>query len=123
VKARPVAAALVLALVAAACADGYTQALLTRFFAASRLEDRTALGPIATVMFDPRTDGTVLDFDITSSRVQPNGEERVLVSARVHLPNGDTVHKPLVVTMRRSNPAADKSTTSRWIVVDVAGAP
>lgn len=116
---RP-AAALVLALTAVACGGGYEQALIAHFFTASRLEDRTALQPIATVMFDPRTDGTVLRFDITGINTAADGTERVTVSARVHLPGGDTVEKTLVVTMRRSDPAVDKGMTSRWIITGIS---
>jgi hypothetical protein len=119
VKLRPALVAAALALSALACAGGYEQALLTQFFAASRLDDRTALGPIATVMFDPRTDGTILRFDITHTSQEEHGVKRVTLVARVHLPSGDTVQKTLIVTMRRSDPAVDKGTTSTWIITSV----
>ena len=121
-KARSVLVALALATSAIACAGGYEQALLTQFFAASRLDDRTALQPIATAIFDPRTDGTVLSFDIAGSTPEDHGTKRITVSARVHLPGGETVQKQLVVTMRRSDPAIDKDTTSRWIITSVTSA-
>ena len=119
-KLRPALVAAALALTAIACAGGYEQALLTQFFAASRLGDRTALAPIATVIFDPRTDGTVLRFDITDTSPEEHGVERITLAARVHLPSGDTVQKTLIVTMRRADPAIDKGTTSRWVITGVA---
>ncbi len=119
-KARVVLMAVALGLSAIACAGGYEQAVLDQFFTASRLIDRTALQNIATVIFDPRTDGTVLRFDVERIAPEDHNEKRVTVSARVHLPNGDTVQQTLVVTMRRADPAVDKGTTSKWIVTKVA---
>jgi len=40
------------------------QSIVSQFFSASRLRDATALDKIATVMFDPRTQGSVTDFTI-----------------------------------------------------------
>jgi hypothetical protein len=120
VKARVVLMMVALGLSAIACAGGYEQALLAQFFTASRLLDRTALQNMATVIFDPRTDGTVLRFDVERIDPEDHNEKRVTVSARVHLPNGDTVQQALVVTMRRADPAVDKATTSQWIITKVA---
>ncbi|HWF85727.1 MAG TPA: hypothetical protein VG222_12805, partial [Vicinamibacterales bacterium] len=74
---------------------------------------------MATVIFDPRTDGTVLRFDVERIAPEDHNEKRVTVSARVHLPNGDTVQKTLLVTMRRADRAVDKGTTSQWIITKV----
>jgi hypothetical protein len=49
-------------LVALAC--GSEQALVGQFFSASRLRDNTSLDNLATVMFDPRTQGTVTSFTV-----------------------------------------------------------
>jgi hypothetical protein len=119
VNARAVSAALVAGLIAIGCSGGYEQALLAQFFTASRLLDRTALQSVSTVMFDPRTEGTVLRFDVERIGPEDHGEKRVTVSARVHLPNGETVPKTLIVTMRRADPAVDTGTTSRWIITGV----
>jgi hypothetical protein len=40
------------------------QSIVSQFFSASRLRDATALEKVATVMFDPRTQGSVTDFTI-----------------------------------------------------------
>jgi hypothetical protein len=42
------------------------QQLLTNFFRASRVRDNATLSNIATVQFNPRADGSVQDFEITS---------------------------------------------------------
>jgi hypothetical protein len=42
------------------------QQLLTNFFRASRVRDNATLSNISSVQFNPRTDGTVQDFKITS---------------------------------------------------------
>jgi hypothetical protein len=42
------------------------QQLLTNFFRAARVRDNTTLGNIAAVNFNPRTEGTVEDFEIVS---------------------------------------------------------
>jgi hypothetical protein len=42
------------------------QQLLTNFFRASRVRDNATLSNIAAVQFNPRTDGSVQDFEITS---------------------------------------------------------
>ena len=49
--------------VALAC-SGSEQSLVGQFFSASRLRDNTSLDNIATVMFDPRTQGTVTMFTL-----------------------------------------------------------
>jgi hypothetical protein len=55
------------ALLAAACGStAPEQQVLTNFFRASRVRDNGTLANIAAVSFDPRTDGTVQDFEITN---------------------------------------------------------
>jgi hypothetical protein len=110
------------ALIAAGCAGGYEQALLAQFFTASRLLDRTALQTISTSIFDPRTDGTVLRFDVDRIAPEDHGEKRVTVTATVHRPSGETVPETLIVTMRRANQAVDPGATSEWFITRVAQA-
>jgi hypothetical protein len=60
------------ALLAAACGStAPEQQVLTNFFRASRVRDNGTLANIAAVSFDPRTEGSVQDFEITST-----GEEQ-----------------------------------------------
>jgi hypothetical protein len=116
---RAAAVAIALALSAAACANGYEHALIAQFFAASRLLDRTALQDVSTTIFDPCTDGTVLQFDLKGISPENGHEKRATVSARVRRPDGDTVQETLIVTMRRADPAASDGATARWIVTSV----
>lgn len=51
---------------ATACSGGPEQALVGQFFTASRLRDNTSLDNIATVIFDPQTQGIVTGFSVTN---------------------------------------------------------
>jgi hypothetical protein len=46
--------------------SGSEQSIVSQFFSASRLRDNTSLDNIATVIFDPRTQGSVTTFSIQS---------------------------------------------------------
>ncbi len=60
------------ALLAAACGSRPPeQQVLTNFFRASRVRDNATLANISAVSFDPRTEGTVQDFEIVGA-----GEEQ-----------------------------------------------
>ncbi len=96
-------------LIAAGCSGGAEQAIIGQFFAASRLVDRTALEKVATVAFDPRTQGTVTRFSIQRVSPERGMMKEVTLSATVHLPSGETRRKTLVITMRREM-------VGRWIV-------
>jgi hypothetical protein len=98
-------------LVIAACSGGPEYAVLDRFFSASRLRDLTALQRVATVVLEPRRQGTVLAFQITRISAGSAGQDDVLVLADVHTPDGAIEKRPLVATLRRSG--------SLWMVVDV----
>jgi hypothetical protein len=50
----------------AGCSSTSEQPILNQFFTASRLRDNTTLAGFAAVAFDPKTDGIVTAFDITS---------------------------------------------------------
>ena len=89
------------------------KALLDQFFAASRLRDKTALATISTVVFEPREQGTVVDFEITgvqiTGRDAMNVAKEVTLSALVRQPDGQTVRKTLIVTIAGSMVTAVKS--------------
>ena len=53
-------------LAALACSNAPEQPILNHFFTASRLRDKSSLDSFATAVFEPRTDGTVQTFSITS---------------------------------------------------------
>ena len=65
---------------AAACgARPPEEQLLRRFFEASRLYDTAAVEELATVIFHPRVDGIVQDFEVESfgdEETLPNGAAR-----------------------------------------------
>ena len=108
------ALAAVLSVLFMGCSVPPEQPILERFFAASRLRDTTALSTVATILFEPREQGTVLGFDLKT--IDPDGLDKktVTVSALVRLPGGHTARKSLVVTLQRSS--------AGWIVTAVKDA-
>ena len=62
-----------------ACSAGPEKPILNQFFTASRLRDNTSLQSFATVAFDPRTQGSVSGFEITS--VSPEQRKPLNVKA------------------------------------------
>lgn len=68
VLARAAALAAVSALVLTAACSSYSneQQVLRKYFQANQLRDQSTVGNVATVEFDPVTDGTVQSFDITA---------------------------------------------------------
>jgi hypothetical protein len=114
------AALIVCALVAAGCAPR-EELLLSQFFGASRLRDRTALQGVSTVTFEPRQQGIVRTFRITGTTPErlDGGEaaKEVTVVAPVVLPDGRTVRESLVVTMRRAGPG--EHAAYGWIITGV----
>jgi hypothetical protein len=127
-KASALAGALV-TLTVVSCAHDAERALLNQFFAASRLRDLTALQKMATVVFEPATDGIITSFDILQiTAVQsPDGmspSKRVLISAPVQLPDGGTVTKTVVVTMGRRPVGGDQNPSRDWMITGItAGLP
>jgi len=81
------------------CSGAREHALLERFFTASRLRDLTALRTVSTVVFEPKEQGTVVSFEITSIEEVSVGSKIVRVSAQVRRPNGQTVPQILLVTI------------------------
>ena len=112
---------LILAFSIPACAAP-EQALLERFFGASRLRDTTALESIATVIVEPLQQGIVRTFTMagaTDERLEGAAAAKdITVDAVVALPDGRTVSKRLVVTLQR--PRGDGP--ARWVVTGVRDA-
>jgi hypothetical protein len=65
------------ALSACSSANASEENLVRQFFRASGLRDSTTLANFATVSFDPKTEGTVTDFDVTA--VSPERTEPLRV--------------------------------------------
>ncbi len=74
---------------------------------------------IATVVFEPATQGIVTSFEITNIEPHRNGgelvSESVSISAPVKLPSGQTLQKNLVITLQRG--------TGQCMVTAIADAP
>jgi hypothetical protein len=100
----------------AACGHPAERALVDRFFAASRLRDRTAAQSIATVFLDPKDEGLVRQFTISS--VTPEEEsggvvsKNVTIRASVETLEGVKAEKTIFVTMQRRADAA-------WMITGV----
>ena len=99
---RPRAKGLTVAVVVAllsGCSNAREHALLDKFFSASRLRDLTALRTVSSVVFEPRDQGTVLNFEIKSVEEVSAGSKIVHVDAEVRRPDGQTAHQRLLVTI------------------------
>ena len=116
-----------LALTWAGCAGGAERALIGQFFAASRLRDLTALHSLATIVFEPKTDGIVADFDLLriDSLPEPGARtasKRVLISAAVRGPDGKVAVKTFVVTMRQGVAGSDPR-WGGWMITAIQADP
>ena len=104
----------------AGCVGASERAIIGQFFSASRLLDTTALDRVATVIFDPRTQGTVTTFSIerVSLARRKTASKEVTVSARVRQPGGTTRQKRFVITMQRAEGHADDGggAAGGWII-------
>ncbi len=63
---RRLVVALALFVVSCGSSAGSEQQILSNFFRAARVRDNVTLGNLSAVSFDPRTEGTVQDFTVTS---------------------------------------------------------
>lgn len=80
-----IALGLPVCLVATACSRPPEHQQLTQFFRAAKARDNTTLAMMSAVEFDPRTDGTVESFDITSIGAEsrrPLGVKKLLEAER-----------------------------------------
>ena len=129
-----IARALVASLLAVAftsCSSPGEEPLLSQFFAASRLRDRTALQDLASVSFEPNVQGVITSFEVThvASVVEAGGQsdsKDVSISAPVRLPDGQTLQKNFVVTMKRRRTAGDTNHWGGWMITaikDASGSP
>ena len=110
-----------LAATLAACSPRAEAPILSEFFNASRLRDRTALQKFATTSFDPSAHGIITGFTITSVVTRQAGRrvrKEVSISAPVKLPGGQTLQKNLVVTLER-DVSGSGGTAARWIVTGI----
>lgn len=110
-----------LAMLTGAClTSGADHQLLDRFFAASRLRDRTALARLATVTFEPNIDGIVTGFSIESAR-DLDADHRELTVPVTVLVDGQIRHLTLrVLLSRRDATRLESSRTPTWLVTSFA---
>jgi hypothetical protein len=116
-----------LTLAVVSCSGAAERTLIAQFFAASRLRDLTALHGLATVLFEPTTDGIVTKFELVSvSSAEPNegrsSTKRVVIAAPVRLPDGRTVSRTFAVTLTHGLPESDQR-WGGWMVTAIAAAP
>jgi hypothetical protein len=92
-----------LAVLFTACGHPAEKALVERFFAASRVNDKTAAQTISTVFFDPKDQGMVRQFtikDVTAEEVNGGvATKNITLSASVESPDGVPSQKTIFVTM------------------------
>jgi hypothetical protein len=67
-----------------ACSSPPEQPILNQFFTASRLLDNSSLDNFSTVIFEPRTHGTVLSFSITSVTPEQHRALDIKALAQAH---------------------------------------
>jgi hypothetical protein len=91
--------------------------VLEEFFRDARLIDSTQLARTATTTFDPRTQGSVQQFQITAwgdPRDEGGAVRReVTLSAPVRTPDGPTVVRTLVATLEQ------RPDDRRWVVTAI----
>ena len=122
--------ATLLAITLASCSSPGEEPLLSQFFAASRLRDRTALQDIASVSFEPNVQGVIIRFEVThvAHVVDADGEgesKDVSIAAPVRLPDGRTMPKSFVVTLKRRRTAVNANHWRGWMItaIEDASAP
>lgn len=95
-------------MLAAACGDPSSEyQLLDAFFEASRVRDTAVVSNIASVMFDPVTDGIIQTFAIVAVGAERPGNagqvvKDVTVEAPVRSLEGASIPRTLVFTMERA---------------------
>jgi hypothetical protein len=111
---------------ALACSVPAEQPIVSDFFSASRLRDTTALSRFATVVFEPRDQGTVPSFHIRivspEASVGDMARKDVTILATVRTPDGPVVEKTLVVTLQRRGTSDLRQLYGGWIVTGVRDA-
>ena len=102
------------------CSVPAEQPIVSDFFAASRLRDLTLLSRFATVVFEPRVNGTVAEFEIQQvGPVRQQGDmqvKEVTVAARVRTPDGKTADKRVVLTLQKRTTSGATGLYGGWMI-------
>lgn len=88
---------------------------LLRFFVAAPTLDRTVISKYATVSFNPRTDGIVESFTVTSVGPERQDQKDVTLDALVRDPSGQTVRRTLAARFQRIE--------GRWLITGLRQTP
>ncbi len=114
------AAAVAWFLAGTACTDtGADHQLLDRFFAASRLRDRTALARLSTVILEPSVDGMVERFEVVSTATLDAQTRQLTVQAQIRGPNELVTERRLAVTITRAEAASLATASTGWVVTAI----
>lgn len=103
------------ALAALACSASPEEQTLLKFFVAARTLDSTVISKYATIGFNPRTDGVVQTFTVTSMGPERQDQKDVTIDADVLDPNGVTGRRTMVVTFQKIN--------GRWLITSLRQTP
>jgi hypothetical protein len=103
------------ALAALACSASPEEQTLLRFFVAARTLDSTVISKYATIGFNPRTDGIVQTFTVTSIGPEQQDRKDVSIDAVVLEPNGVTSRRTMVATFQKID--------GRWLVTFLRQTP
>jgi hypothetical protein len=103
------------ALAALACSASPEEQTLLGFFVAARTLDSTVIGKYATIGFNPRTDGIVQTFSVTSIGPEHQDRKDVSIDAMVRQPNGVTGRRAMVATFQKVD--------GRWLVTSLRQTP
>jgi hypothetical protein len=103
------------ALAALACSASPEEQTLLSFFVAARTLDSTVISKYATIGFNPRTDGIVQTFTVTSIGPEQQDRKDVSIDAVVLEPNGVTGRRIMIATFQKVE--------GRWLVTSLRQTP
>jgi hypothetical protein len=103
------------ALMSLACSASSEEQTLLRFFVAAPTLDSTVIGKYATVGFNPRTDGIVQTFVVSTVGPERQGQKDVTIDAVVLQPDGVTARRTIVATFGKVQ--------GRWLITGLRQTP
>ena len=103
------------ALASLACGASAEEQTLLRFFVAAPTLDSTVISKYATIGFNPRTDGIVQTFTVTSVGPERQDRKDVTIDAVVLEPNGVTGRRTMIATFQKID--------GRWLVTSLRQTP
>lgn len=120
---RATAYALVAAtlVVAIGCSGSSEKKLLSDFFRAARLKDDVTLGNFAAASFNPRTEGVVESFDVTS--ISPERTAPLPLKSLAKAIDDAKAEDADFTAKRREFQGANQATINRITALDAAGKP